>query len=64
MKRKYITDLKQWLEDPNRKPLILWGARQVGKSYLKKFFINYIINKIPTIPFYNVFIYLKELKNK
>ena len=34
MYRKYIENLKNWLDDPYRKPLILWGARQVGKSYL------------------------------
>lgn len=34
MYRKYIENLKKWLDDPYRKPLILWGARQVGKSYL------------------------------
>lgn len=36
MYRKYIEDLKSWYADENRKPLILWGARQVGKSYLLK----------------------------
>lgn len=36
MKRKYINDLKKWLDNPTRKPLIVWGARQVGKSYLIK----------------------------
>lgn len=34
MYRKYIENLKDWLNDPYRKPLIVWGARQVGKSYL------------------------------
>ncbi len=36
MYRKYINDLKKWLYSKNRKPLIVWGARQVGKSYLIK----------------------------
>lgn len=36
MYRKYINDLKTWLNSRNRKPLMLWGARQVGKSYLIK----------------------------
>lgn len=36
MQRKYIDDLKKWLDNPFRKPLIVWGARQVGKSYLVK----------------------------
>ena len=36
MYRKYIIDLEKWLVNPRRKPLIVWGARQVGKSYLVK----------------------------
>ncbi len=38
MKRLALTDLKHWLEGKNRKPLILRGARQVGKSTLVKIF--------------------------
>ena len=34
MERKYLKDLIEWNEDPFRKPLMIWGARQVGKSYL------------------------------
>jgi len=34
MRRKYLNDLIEWMNDPKRKPLIVWGARQVGKSYL------------------------------
>jgi predicted AAA+ superfamily ATPase len=34
IKRKSISDLAEWLVSPNRKPLILRGARQVGKSTL------------------------------
>ena len=34
MERKYIKDLINWISDPKRKPLMIWGARQVGKSYL------------------------------
>ena len=34
MERKYLKDLIEWNEDPMRKPLMIWGARQVGKSYL------------------------------
>ncbi len=36
MDRKYLIDLKKWLDDPMRKPLIICGARQVGKTYLIK----------------------------
>lgn len=34
MERKALSDLKQWLNGPNRKPLVLRGARQVGKTWL------------------------------
>lgn len=32
MERKIISQLKAWKESPLRKPLILAGARQVGKT--------------------------------
>lgn len=34
MKRKYLDNLIEWNNDPRRKPLMVWGARQVGKTYL------------------------------
>ena len=33
MYRKVSEYLKQWKESPYRKPLLLQGARQVGKTY-------------------------------
>ena len=33
MKRKIMSYLKSWKDNPHRKPLILQGARQVGKTY-------------------------------
>ena len=33
MKRKIMDYLKNWKDNPHRKPLILQGARQVGKTY-------------------------------
>lgn len=38
MKRDIYNDLKTWKESPTRKPLILLGARQVGKTYILKEF--------------------------
>lgn len=38
MKRKALSDLKQWINKTTRKPLILRGARQVGKSTLVRIF--------------------------
>ncbi len=38
MKRNLMNDLIQWKSDENRKPLILRGARQTGKTWLMKEF--------------------------
>ena len=34
MERKYLNDLIARNNDTNKKPLMVWGARQVGKTYL------------------------------
>ena len=36
MERLALDDLICWNKSANRKPLIVWGARQTGKSYLIK----------------------------
>ena len=36
--RNLIHQLRQWKENPRRKPLVLRGARQVGKTTLVKEF--------------------------
>lgn len=38
MERSIYTSLKKWKESPTRKPLILQGARQVGKTYILRQF--------------------------
>jgi len=38
MRRKIITNLLDWKSSPRRKPLILYGARQVGKTWILKEF--------------------------
>jgi uncharacterized protein len=38
MRRKQLESLKQWWRDKDRKPIILRGARQVGKSTLVRLF--------------------------
>ncbi len=38
MKRNAIKDLIKWKNDPERKPMVLKGARQVGKTWLMKEF--------------------------
>lgn len=45
MERKVLKSLQQWQKKPNRMPLLLQGARQVGKTYIalefgKRFFAN------------------------
>lgn len=47
MEREIINDLLKWKESKNRKPLIIHGARQVGKTYIvKKFGKKYYDNLI------------------
>ncbi len=36
MERLAMQRLIRWQNDPHRKPLMVWGARQVGKTYLLK----------------------------
>lgn len=38
MKRSIYTQLMEWKASPKRKPLMLYGARQVGKTYILKEF--------------------------
>lgn len=34
MERLALNDIIRWNNSSRRKPLIVWGARQVGKTYL------------------------------
>src|ERR1700719_2022255 len=38
MKRKYLAFLQEWLIAHNRQPLVIRGARQVGKTWLVRYF--------------------------
>lgn len=38
MERKIYKDLLEWKNNADRKPLILQGARQVGKTYIVNYF--------------------------
>ena len=33
MERKVVKFLEHWKEDENRKPLVVYGSKQVGKTY-------------------------------
>ena len=57
--RNIITNLQNWAENPNRKPLILRGARQVGKTtsvdFFAKNFDQYISLMLENIEDRNIF---------
>lgn len=53
MYRTAMDDLLQWKEKINRKPLIIMGARQVGKTWLMKEFGKTHYEKTAYISFYN-----------
>ena len=57
MKRKYLDDLVKWLTCDKKKPLIVWGASRVGKTYLIK---NLFAEKY----FKDSYIYIDCLKDK
>lgn len=40
MERKLMLELRSWQQDPRRKPLILMGVRQTGKTFLLEQFGN------------------------
>ena len=53
MKRALMDRLISWKESKYRKPLILWGARQVGKTWLMKEFGDKYFENTVYISFYN-----------
>ena len=63
MYREIIDDLINWKQSKNRKPLIIHGARQVGKTYIIKEFcqkefeknICYVFNKVKSLSYGRLF---------
>lgn len=53
MLRFAIEQLRSWKKKENRKPLIIMGARQVGKTWLMKEFGRTEYQKVAYISFYN-----------
>ena len=53
MRRFAMDKLLDWKKKSNRKPLILMGARQVGKTWLMKEFGKTYYEKTAYISFYN-----------
>jgi predicted AAA+ superfamily ATPase len=61
MHRESLSDLKYWYNSKNRKPLVIRGARQVGKSTLIRLFVKELGLTLIEINFEKV--QLKSLKN-
>jgi len=53
MQRKIIKSLLEWKNSPNRKPLLLKGARQTGKTWLMKEFGKTAYRNTVYIDFFN-----------
>ena len=53
MERQLMFRLEEWRLDKHRKPLILWGARQVGKTWILKEFGKRCFKNTAYISFYN-----------
>lgn len=53
MERLLTSELEQWKQKKNRKPMVLMGARQVGKTWLMKTFGERNYKKVAYISFYN-----------
>ena len=51
MKRYAEQDLKNWKTSANRKPLLLYGARQVGKTWLVRDFASSNYNEFVELNF-------------
>ena len=58
MERKLMSELLKWKAQSNRKPLLLEGARQVGKTYLlRDFGKRYFKNDLQNISLRNIFLF-------
>lgn len=53
MQRKILQSLRNWKQNPNRKPLIIQGARQVGKTWAMKHFGEQSFEQVAYINFDN-----------
>ena len=52
MKRFIYDELKKWKQSETRKPLMMYGARQVGKTYFIKEFGEQEYDWMTNIPLY------------
>ncbi len=51
MYRFALDDLKKWRSKSNRKPLVIRGARQVGKTHLVRLFAKEMFKHLVEINF-------------
>ena len=51
MKRAAFLDVRQWAETADRRPLILRGARQVGKTWLVEAALRDVLGQVATLNF-------------
>ncbi len=51
MERDFLQELKAWKDSPRRKPMVLQGARQVGKSWLLHEFGRTCYDKVAYVNF-------------
>lgn len=56
MKRNMLDERIKWKNDEERKPLVLRGARQVGKTWLRVSFYRH-----PFMTFYKALIYTTKV---
>ena len=53
MERFALSRMKEWKENENRKPLIIRGARQVGKTWIMKTLLTSICRRTAYVNFDN-----------
>ena len=53
MERYALQNLLKWKENPSKKPLVIQGARQVGKTWLLKEFGKNYYQKVVYVNFDN-----------
>ena len=53
MQRTAMKKLVEWKNNKERKPLVIMGARQVGKTWLMKEFGKQYYDKVAYVSFYN-----------